>query len=345
MILASLGDHFALGPAWPLLLIVPLAWLGAGRLDRHRRRRGRELLGARARQLVAGSDTHPSRRHLLLAAGLTCAVLAALQPMWGTAEQRVEQRGIDLVLCVDVSRSMLARDVMPSRLAAARRHIEMLAERARGDRLALVVFAGEARLLVPLTQDVDSFLDLLQQASPTSVGKGGTDLGAALTCALEALRAATGDHEVILLLTDGEDHQGRGERVAKLAKERGIVVHTVGIGSPRGSKIVVDGEGGEAFLRDKAGGEVVSAMDPSSLDRIATAGGGEFVDASSTSRPLVELYDRRAVPMARKALATQQSRVLRNRYQWPLLLGLGLWLWDFARRARVRPRRATGSVP
>src|SRR5690606_6559843 len=264
-------------------------------------------------------------RRALLCAGILCAGVAALQPLLGYERRVVEQRGVDLVVCVDVSRSMLARDVAPSRLLAAREHVRALAERARGDRLALVAFAGEAHLVVPLTQDVDSLLAMLDTVDPLAVRRGGTDLGAALQRALDALHQATGDAEAVSLVTDGEDHEQRGLRLAETFRARGVPVHCVGLGSPHGSKIAVEGDGGEAFLRDRAGNEVVSALDVASLRALATATGGEFVDAGSGGSPLVELYDRRIVPMAQKALAREQRRERSNRFQAPLLLAVVLW--------------------
>ncbi len=345
MTLAALSDHFALAAAWPWLALAPLCWLALVGIDRQQHRRRARLLGPRAGKLTA--DVHwrnRRRRRLMFAAGLLCAIGAALQPQWGSDSQRLEQRGVDLIVCLDVSRSMLARDVPPSRLAAARQHVRALAERARGDRLGLVAFAGEARLIVPLTQDVDTFLDLLDQADPVAVRRGGTDLGAALECALAALHSASGDHEAILLVTDGEDHEQRGLRLATAANERGVVVHAVGVGSPRGSKITVEGERGEAFLRDKTGSEVVSAMDVASLQQIAAAGGGDFVDLATSAQPLVELYDRRVVPMARKALAIEQRRERKNQFQWPLLAALLIWVWELILLDRARSAR-TANAP
>ncbi len=326
--------------ALPLLAVAPLAWWALRELDRSRERHLRETIGPR----VAALAPHwaPSRRRVrraLVAAGLLLAALAVAKPVWGDTAQSVEQRGVDIVVCLDVSRSMLARDQAPTRLAAAQREIRTLAERTRGDRLALVVFAGEARVAVPLTQDAESFAQLASRADTVSVGRGGTDLGAALEAALRALAGTTGEHETVLLLTDGEDHAERGLRVAERARERGIAVHCVGFGSALGSKIAVSadgGAGGETFVRDAEGREVVSAMDPASLRRVADATGGAFVEAMDRPRALVELYDERIAPMARKAFEADEQRDRQDRFQWPLGAAFALWVLELALSDRRR---------
>ena len=269
------------------------------------------------------------RRTLFLSA-LVLALVAVLQPAWGESRNRIDERGVDIMVCLDVSQSMLARDVSPSRLLAARREIAALADRARGDRIGLVVFAGEARLWVPLTRDMNSLTELLALADPLSVDRGGTDLAAALLTALDALdglKRVSGEHEVVLLLTDGEDHEERGLRAARTCRERGITVHCVGLGSARGAKIPVRGEIGETFLRDRTGNEVVTALKPATLRRIAEATGGVFAEGGLGERPtLPTLYEERIRPMARKSLRERERRERENRYQWPLLAAFLLWI-------------------
>ncbi|MBW2415609.1 MAG: VWA domain-containing protein [Deltaproteobacteria bacterium] len=315
--------------ALPFLLLAPLVWLSLWALDRARRRRFARVVGPRAPALAA--DLSRGRRRLqrvLFATALLLALLALLQPVWGDVTREVEQRGVDILVCLDVSQSMLARDLAPSRLERARREIAALAARATGDRLGLVVFAGEARLAVPLTRDRESFQELIGLADPLSVERGGTDLGAALATALEALKGQTGEHEVVLLLTDGEDLEGRGLRVSNRCRERNVTVHTIGFGSALGAKIPIAGEGGEAFLRDRSGTDVVSKLDASTLRRIAEATGGGFRDAHARPHALPELYEQRILPMARKSFERDERRAKENRFQWPLLAAFLLWILD-----------------
>jgi Ca-activated chloride channel family protein len=333
----SVQELFAWPEGLPVLLAVPLAWLLLHVLDRARAARLIREAGARGRALASDLGVRQRRgRRRLAVAGLLLALLAVLQPVWGEGIRAVEQRGVDILVCLDVSRSMLARDVDPSRLESARREIRALASRVRGDRLGLVLFAGEARLTVPLTQDAVAFADLAAQASPLGVRRGGTDLGAALSEALRALGEASGEHEAVVILTDGEDLEERGRTVARQCRERGVVVHCLGFGSTRGSKIAVGESGGERFLRDRSGQEVVSAMDPVSLREIAETAGGVFVDASDRPLVLVRLYEDRILPMARKSFDAEGRRERKNRFQWPLLAALGLWILELCLTDRRR---------
>ncbi|MHC4953547.1 MAG: VWA domain-containing protein [Planctomycetota bacterium] len=333
----SLDEHFAHPDAWPFLLLVPLTVLLLWGFDRARSRKLERAVGPRVTALAAErSGGRRGTRRTLFTAALTLAMIAMLQPLWGEAARVVEQRGVDIVVCLDVSRSMLARDLLPDRLGRARAEIRALAKLADGDRIGLVVFAGDARLLVPLTRDRQTFADLVERATPLSIERGGTDLGAALSAALDALPADAGEHEVVLLLTDGEDHAGRGLRAARLCAERGITVHTVGFGSELGAKIPVDVEGGEAFLRDRSGNEVVTSMSPDTLREMASVTGGGFVDAHAESNALLRVYDDRIEPMARKAFESEERRARKNRYQWPLMAAILLWLWGLCMADRRR---------
>jgi len=219
---------------------------------------------------------------------------------------------------------MLARDAAPSRLERAKEAIRALAERAGGGRLGLVAFSGEARLLVPLTRDARGFAALAAAADPLSVGRGGSDLGAALDEAAAALGGRGDAPAAVFLLTDGEDLGGRGLAAARRLGEAGVAVHCVGYGSPRGAKIALEGE----FLRDRAGREVVSRMDREGLRSLAAASGGEFEDGTAAASPLVDLLERRVLPAARRATSEEERRERTPRWQGPLALALLLWILD-----------------
>jgi Ca-activated chloride channel homolog len=326
--------------AWPVaawgLLVPPLVWILSLARERRRARKLEATTGPRVRVLADVDARRRATRHAMTAGALVLAVLAAAQPLIGEGSGLAERRGGDVVVCLDVSRSMFATDVPPSRLAVARREIRELAARAQGDRLALVTFAGSARLTSPLTRDLETFADLVDAADPVDIARGGTDLGAALDSALAALEGGTGDHGAIILVTDGEDLGGGGLRAAEACKARRVPVHCVGLGSVTGSKILVEGEKGGAFLRDASGAEVVSALDPEALRKIADATGGEFVESGSEPGSLADLYARRVAPVARSALERQSTRERKNRFQWPLIAAFGLWAVALALSDRRR---------
>ncbi|MFO1050720.1 MAG: VWA domain-containing protein [Planctomycetota bacterium] len=330
------------------MVAVPALWVLLAWRDRRRTRAVTRLCGPRERRLAAEVD--PRRRRLsILLRTLACAalVLSFAQPIAGDDALRVDTRGADLVVCLDVSRSMYARDMDPDRLRAARREIRALTERAHEDRFALVVFAGEARVAVPLTTDVAAFLDFVERADPLSVQMGGTDLGAALDLAMRSLEHRGDRYGAILLLTDGEDPLDRGLVAAQRCAKAGLCVHCVGFGTERGSRITLDdGKGGERYLKDAAGQDVVSSLSPAGLRRIAEATGGSYVAAVERPLPLCDLYQRRILGAARSAHRDPNGDARANRFQIPLCIAVILLMLQasFSGAARSRPRAAHGAT-
>ncbi len=331
-------------PDWlPVLMLAPLVWLGLHLCARARVRKSRAWLGDRAAWLSQDRAERRVLRRSLFVLAVLLLLVAALGPSFGERDDASAWRGVDVVVCLDVSRSMLARDLRPHRLAHAKAQIDALAKRVSGDRLGLVLFAGEARLVAPLTEDAASFAGLAEQAEPASVLRGGTDVAAALDTALLVLEASRGEQSAVLLLTDGEDLSGRSHTAADRCRERGVAVHCVGLGSERGSKIALPTRDGEAFLRDRGGRDVVSAMNASSLEQIAETTGGAFVVADETDA-LVDVYERRILPMARVAYASSERGQRKNRFQWPLAAALFLFVLQLAWAGRPR-RRRRGAMP
>ena len=321
-----------LPPAWwPALLTLPLlAWV-VQREQRARAQRREIVLGRRERALL-GEPVHGALRTgcgWLLAA---LFALALLRPVWGEAPS--EPPGPDVVVCLDVSRSMLARDLAPDRLSAAQREIEALAGLAGGGRLGLVVFAGSATLAAPLSADLASVAAIGSAIDPSVASRPGTNLGAAIEVAVAALQRSRSACGSIVVLTDGEDFGGRGQQAAQQAWQSGLVVHCVGFGSASGSKIVVDSPSGETFLRDAAGREVVSAADRASLEAVATAGGGTFVAEGPGA--LVDLHRTALRPRALAAAMADPTFAPAHRFQWPLLAALLVWMLRSAMQERRR---------
>lgn len=318
------GDLLLRPGLLPLLALAPLLWWALRVLGRASDRRRGLLAGER--------PAAPGRRRGgsgLFAAGVLCAAAALLDPAFGGEAAALERRGADVVLALDVSRSMEARDVAPSRLEAARGEIGTLVRGAPGDRFGLVAFTGEARVLVPLTEDGPGLAAMADLADGLGFPTGGTDLGAALEEALRLLEAGGGGAGgAVILLTDGEDHGGRGRAAAERCRERGAAVHVLGIGTARGGKIPLAGEGGEAFLRDASGREVVTALDGESLRALAAAGGGVYAEGGRGGGAALDLHRRRILPRARAARAAGEGGGPERRFQWPLLLSLLLFTVD-----------------
>jgi len=314
------------GNLWPWLLAVPAVWALLWLLfDRVR------LAVARYGALPGQRVPSPLWRSLRITVLLLLALVAWMDPRWGDEPIQVERRGLDLIVCLDTSRSMLASDLEPTRLSRAMQDVRaVLPELQGGDRVGLVVFAGEARLWVPLTHDMDSFRGLLDEVDTDVVKTGGTDLAKALRKALEVADLANAKTTVVVLLTDGEDLAGAGQQAATELKDKGLVVYTVGYGSSMGSKITVPKGNNEEFLRDKAGAEVVSRMDSQSLRAVAAVTGGTFLYAEKMVLPLNQLHRERLLPMQKRAYDAGQETGKQARYQWVLLPLLALLLWEIA---------------
>ena len=267
--------------------------------------------------------------------GLLLLALSAIGPVRGYTERQAIRRGLDLVLCLDTSRSMLAQDLRPSRLERARREVLGLLEELSGDRVALIAFSGDAREVAPLTHDRATLASLLDYVRPEDNRLGGTNLAAALEQALSLFDGRTGSHEAIVLLTDGEDLEGRGAEVAQAAADRGIRVYVVGLGTEGGAKIPVrNAAGGEGFVTGPDGAEVVTKLDGSSLERLARATGGDYLSAENSPTPLEDLYRTRISRLEGRDLEEGLRRVPHDRYQWPLVLGMLCMLAETGLRER-----------
>jgi len=313
---------------WPLLLLLPLCWLAFWWLFGFAVRGG-----ARYGAMAEERGVSPARRASLWTALAGLLLLCWMAPLLGEERVAVERRGLDVIFCLDTSRSMLARDLEPDRLARAKRDIDtVLPLLVGGDRVALIAFAGRTRLIVPLTHDLDSFRQLMDDVDTDTVRTGGSDLAAALRGALQLSSADNASTTVIVLLTDGEDLTGAGQQAAAEAAARGVVVHAVGYGSTRGTKIVLDdGTGKSEFLKSDNGDEVVSVLDADGLRDIARTTGGEFVRADAMPLPLVELKKKRIDPLVKRAYEAGEDVIKKPRFQWVLLPAVLLLIVEILR--------------
>jgi Ca-activated chloride channel family protein len=287
------------------------------------------------------------RRRRRLRAGLATAAVAALAlalggPMWGFHWEEVRREGVDLVVALDTSKSMLATDVAPNRLARAKLAVQDLLAELGGDRIGLVAFAGSAFVQCPLTLDRDAFRESLDAVDVGLIPRGGTSLTAALDTGLEAFEGHQSNHQALVLITDGEDHEGTLEDAIKRAAERGVKVFTVGIGTPDGELIPAEGGG---FLKDRKGQVVKSRLGEDTLKKIAVDTGGVYLHAAGADLGLAGLYRDHVATMEKRELASTLERRYEHRYQIPLALALGLVVVEAmlgdrrVERARARWRR------
>ncbi|MDP6518574.1 MAG: VWA domain-containing protein [Planctomycetota bacterium] len=327
---------------WPALALGPvLFFLGQFGLRLRRRALAKLVAEHQVTRFMPHWSLSQARWRVLLAAtGLAALVLALAGPVRGYTLRDVQRRGLDLVVCVDTSRSMLVEDLRPNRMARARREVRGLLQRLQGDRAALVAFAGDVRDVAPLTHDRATLSQFVEALSPRDNLVGGTDIGGALEHALKLFDGRTGAHEAVLLLTDGEDHGGRGLAVAEEAARVGIRIFIVGMATTGGGKIPLVDEAarGGGFQQDDDGAEVVSTLNGASLAAIAEATGGAYLAATDSPVPLEELYEKRISRMEARDLWAGRERVPHDRFQWALVIALVCMTAEGALGERRRKR-------
>jgi Ca-activated chloride channel family protein len=273
-------------------------------------------------------DVAPRRRaarDALRLAALLAGILALAGPRWGFEWEEVRRHGLDLVIALDTSKSMLAVDVRPTRLARAKLAILDLLRLLEGDRIGLVAFAGTAFLQCPLTLDYDAFAQSLAATEVGIIPRGGTALSRAIDAGVDAFEGRQGKYGAIILVTDGESHEGDLDAALARAKENDVRIYTVGIGTAEGELIPL-GAGGApgGFLKDRQGNVVKTRLDEATLERIAKDTGGAFVRASGASLGLDELFRDHIAAMERRELESTIERRFEDRFQFPLALALGL---------------------
>jgi Ca-activated chloride channel family protein len=269
-------------------------------------------------------------------------IFSLVQPKWGYHWEDVERRGIDLVVAVDTSRSMLADDIKPNRLQAAKREINDLINVIDGDRVGLVAFAGTAFLQCPLTLDYGAFNLFLDDINTSLIPVGGTSFGEAIKKSMSAFSSKLKKHKAIVLITDGEDHQGNAMEMAKAAKEQGIVVYTVGVGKKEGAYIKLkDGKGNETLLKDREGQVVKTRLDEVLLNKIALETGGAYTPAYGTQWGLANIYTNIIGNMEEKQLGGRKIKLYENRFQIPLFIALILITLESLIGERTRKRKTS----
>lgn len=305
-----------------LLLVLPALALFCWWASRQRQRLLAQFIQARLLSALT-VGVSPARRKirvgcLMLAVALL--IFAVARPQYGFDLQKVEQRGLDIVVAIDTSKSMLAEDIVPDRLERARLAALDLMQRAKTDRLGLVAFAGDAFLECPLTFDNTAFQQCVQNLSVNTLPLGGTSLAAAIRTAQAAFKE--GDHfKVLVLLTDGEDNVNSGEALAAAqdAARAGLKIFTIGIGTTQGALL------NPSQVRDPDGNAVKSHLNETLLRQIAAATGGFYLPLRGANT-MEMLYDRGLAPLPKSEGEERLVRRYHEQYQWPLAMAVLLLL-------------------
>ena len=231
-------------------------------------------------------------RFVIVLAAIFLLIIAAADPQIGTKIENVKQSGIDVYICLDVSLSMQAEDIKPSRLDKAKFEISNLMQRLHGDRIGLVIFAGEPYIQFPLTSDYSAANLFLSAVSVNSIPDQGTAIASAINLAVKSFDYRSKTEKVVVLITDGEDHQGDLQSAINNAKSKGIKVYTVGLGSPDGAPIPLFNDKGEqtGFKKDQNGNIVLTKLDEATLKNIASQTGGKYFRASNYQDELDLIY-------------------------------------------------------
>ncbi len=263
---------------------------------------------------------------ILLAIGL--AVVAMAKPRMGYVQREIKTKGRDVLLAIDTSRSMLATDVTPTRLARAKLVSQDLMLLLRGDRLGVIAFAGSAFLQAPLTLDDNAVLTTLDELDTDVIPRGGSNLAAAIQTAIDAFGKAEGVMRALVILTDGEELDADGVAAAKRAGEEGIRIFTIGLGSAEGALIPIrTADGRQGYVLDSAGQPVKSSLDAARLGEIAEVTGGFYTQL--TPDVAREVFTKGIEPLEEQETGLMSSRLPIEQYEWPLggaLICLTLWI-------------------
>lgn len=266
---------------WLLWIIPLLAVVRIGVLWQRRKRLQKICDAALLKQLMP--DVSKARREWkfgLLMAAIALMVVMLARPQMGSKVSNDKRNGIETIIAIDISNSMLARDVVPSRLDKSKMLVENLVDNFTNDKIGLVVFAGDAFVQLPITSDYVSAKMFLQSIAPSLITTQGTDVARAITLASNSFTQQQGVGRAIILITDGEDHEGGAEEAAKQARKKGINVFILGIGSIKGAPIPV---GNGDYLKDASGNVVMTALNEQMCRSVAQAGSGTYIHVDNTS--------------------------------------------------------------
>lgn len=317
-----------------LLAVVPVAIVGyIWAVVSRRRALARFGNVATVRELISGVSR--VRNHLkftLFVVALTLIIFAAARPQFGSKLREEKSEGVEMMIAVDVSNSMLAEDFEPSRLERTKYAIDRLFDGLRQERVGVIVFAGESKVQLPITSDYRMAQAFAKRISPDLVSEQGTSIGKALSMAMMSFAQDSDRSRAVILITDGETHDSNALEVAKQAAEQGVKIFTIGIGTPEGAPIRIAGD----FIRDEKGEMVVSKLNETMLEEIASMSGGAYVRASKHSIGLEEIVQR-INEMEKSEMTSLRFEEYNEQFHYLLWVALALLLVEFALLDRKNP--------
>ncbi len=270
----------------------------------------------------------PVLKFIVLLFALTSIIVGLSRPQFGSKLKTEKRKGIELIIALDVSNSMMAEDIQPNRLERSKRAISQLVDKLSNDKIGLIVFAGEAYTQLPITADYVSAKLFLSSISPEMVSSQGTAIGAAIELGTKSFNPQFAGSKAMIIITDGENHEDDAVGAAAEAAKQGIVVYTLGMGLPQGAPIPTKDGGSRNFRKDKDGNFIVTKLDEAMLQKIAEAGKGAYIRANNAQVGLNNLFSE-VNKMEKSELETQVYADYDDKFQYFIGLGLFLILLDF----------------
>ncbi|MBN1269003.1 MAG: VWA domain-containing protein [Kiritimatiellae bacterium] len=299
-----------------LWLCVPAAWLVL-RLHGRRERLLRTLVAGEALQVMAPRhDPKRTRnRNLVWIAAMTLCAFTLARPQWGFRWEEVRRRGLDVLVVLDTSKSMLTEDIKPNRLQQAKWGIRDLVWKLQGDRIGLIAFAGSSFLQCPLTIDYAAFLMTLDDVYVGLIPRGGTAVSQALRTAINSFEENTQADRAIVLITDGEDHEGNPLDLLDDLKEKNIRVYAIGVGTLEGELVPAVGEDNrQGFLKNRDGEVVKSSLREDALQRLALGTGGTYVRSAPGDFGLDRVYEQGIAQLRRDEQESRMVKAYEDRF-------------------------------
>ncbi|HOY08547.1 MAG TPA: VWA domain-containing protein [Candidatus Omnitrophota bacterium] len=313
---------------WGLVLLA--AFLS---LARRRRQKCYDRFAEQKLFLDLAATLVPGRhvfKHGLLLAVFAFSLVALARPQWGYEMREIKRQGLDILLVIDTSRSMLADDVKPNRLERAKLAVRDFLRQLKGDRVGLIAFSGDAFLICPLTVDYGGFLLSLDHLDKKTIPRGGTNIARALQEALREYDNTPSRYKAVIIITDGENLEEDPFVAVKEAKDKGVKIYCVGIGTQSG-ELIKDADifGQPSYLKDGQGNIVKSRLNEELLQRIALETGGVYVRASGAEFGLDVIYEKQLARLEKRELETTMAKNYFERFQLPLGAALFFLLWEF----------------
>lgn len=278
--------------------------------------------------MPALSLARPVIKFMLILLALTSLIFGIARPQFGSKLREIKREGVEIIIALDVSNSMMAEDIKPNRLERAKQAIAKLVDRLVNDKIGLIVFAGDAYTQIPITTDYVSAKLFLNTISTDIVPRQGTAIGSAIDLGIKSFTQQEETSKALIIITDGENHEDDAMETARAAVEKGIRVHTIGIGLPKGAPIPVYNNGQKNYLKDNAGETVISKLDEDMLRKIAVAGEGVYIRSTDTRVGLDKLFDE-INKMEKQEMEAKVYSDYDERFQYVFGMGLFFLLLEF----------------